>query len=83
MRLGIVFLDGVRLRRVGGEVVVDLRLVAVLVLVGLAAEEDAAVEVLAVELALELEDEVGVLAVRLQIAGAVLADDAAVLDGEL
>src|SRR5262249_18457247 len=51
--------------------VADLHLVAVLVLVRQAAEEDAAVEVLAVGDALALEHEVRPLPLGLQVAGAV------------
>ena len=71
MRLRIVLLDGVSLL-VRREAVVDLGLVALLILAGPAAEEDAAVEVLAVADALQLQDEVGPLAFGLQVAGAVL-----------
>src|SRR5205807_2441063 len=83
VRLRIVLFDGVVLRRLGRELIPDLCLVAVLVLAGPAAEEDAAVEMLAVALALELENEVGELAVGLQIAGPVLDVDGAVDDREL
>ena len=56
--LRIVLLDDVFLRRLGRELVADLGLVAVLVFVVAAAEEDAAVEMLAVADAFELQNEV-------------------------
>src|SRR5436190_954676 len=62
MRDRVVILDHVFLL-FGSEVVVDLGFVAVLIFAGAAAEENAAVEVLAVDLAFELEDEVLVLGV--------------------
>jgi len=66
VRLGVVLLDDVILDL--AEAVVDLGLVAVLILLGDAAEEDAAVErlvVLAVAEALELQQEICVLALGL------------------
>src|SRR5262249_18375833 len=68
VRLRVILLDGVFLRRVRLEAVVDLRLVALLVLAGAAAEEDAAVEAVAVGAALQLPHEVGPPAPLLQLA---------------
>ncbi len=65
VRFGIVFFDGVRLRGLGGELIADLGLVAVLVFSGPAAKENAAVEVLAVADALKLQDEIAPRAFRL------------------
>src|SRR5665213_361496 len=70
MRFGIVFLDGVLLLRFGRELVSYLALVTVLEFAGNAAEEDAAVAMVAVADAIELQDEVGPLAFALQVAGA-------------
>src|SRR5262249_718234 len=63
--------------------VANLRLVAVLIFIGPAAEEDAAVEVFAVANAIQLQAEVAELLLGLQIAGAILDVDGAVDDGEL
>src|SRR5262249_94801 len=67
--------------------VADLHLVALLVLTRQTAEEDAAVEMVAVADALALEDEVGERLIRLQVAGAVLDADPVVAregrDGKL
>src|SRR5262249_9760857 len=75
--LRVILLDDVGLRRLGGELVADLGLVTVLVFVRPAAEEDAAVEVLAVADALQLQREVAPRALCLQITGAVLDVDPA------
>src|SRR5205823_2002406 len=82
VRLGVEDVEGVVL--LGPEAVVDLGLVALLVFAGQAAEEDTAVEVFAVGLAFQLEDEVVPLLRRLQVAGAVLeAEPALPGDAEL
>src|ERR1051325_6819859 len=65
------------------ELVADLGFVTVLIFVVTAAEEDAAVEVLAVGDAFELEDEVLVLADGLQITRTILDIDGSIDDGEL
>src|SRR5262249_41943389 len=63
----------------GQPAIVNLRLVALLVLSRQAAEEDAAIELLAVAFAFDLQDEVGPLAFGLQVTGAVFQVDPAFL----
>src|SRR3981081_3821233 len=72
MRFRIVFLDGVFLLRFRRELVANLAFVTVLEFAGNTAEEDAAVAMIAVADAVELQDEVGPLAFRLKVAGAVV-----------
>src|SRR5262249_48775579 len=89
--LSAVDRPGAEIDRLGAVVVLplvaNLHLVALLILVRQAAEEDAAIEVVAVGDALALEDEVGKGLFRLQIAGAVLDTDSVVAregrDGKL
>src|SRR5262249_36960721 len=68
----IVFVDRVVLGRFRQPAVVNLGLVALLVLSGEAAEEDTAIELLAVALAFDLQDEISPFAFGLQITRAVL-----------
>src|SRR5262249_14213156 len=70
-RFWIIILDGVLVGRLLGELIVNLGLVSLLIFARLAAKEDAAIEVLSIADAIQLQDEIVPLADRLQIAGAV------------